>query len=72
MAMNSTNLASEIVTQLEAQGFVSGTFSKYDEMATALAIAIVNHIQTNAEIGSSGAHAEAGDGNHTHPAGNIS
>lgn len=50
MAMNSAALASEIKSQLQAQGFITqGEHARVDKLCTAIATAVVNHLQANAK-----------------------
>jgi len=51
MALNAGTLAGLIVTELQAQGFVTtGSFAKTSQMATAIANAVVTHIQTDSVL----------------------
>jgi hypothetical protein len=50
MALSKSSLKQRIITELEGQGFVTeGIHARADELATALANAIVDEIQTNAK-----------------------
>lgn len=50
MAMNASALASEMIAQLEAHGFITtNEYAKTQELCQALAAAIVSHITSNAE-----------------------
>lgn len=49
MALSKTSLKNRIITELQNQGFTTtGTHAKSDELATALANAIVDEIKANA------------------------
>lgn len=50
MAMNTATLATEIESELKAQGFItSGDHAKAEKLCTAIANAVVNHIKANAK-----------------------
>lgn len=51
MALNNRALTAMIVTQLEKQGFeTTGEDSKAEELAEAIATAVVSHITASAEV----------------------
>ncbi len=51
MTMVSASLTSKVETQLKAQGFVlEGEYAKIGKMALAIAAAVVDEIQSNAEV----------------------
>ncbi|MFQ5647485.1 MAG: hypothetical protein ACE5GM_11195 [bacterium] len=54
MALSKSSLKSRIITELAAQGFVtSGEHAWTEKFATAIANAIVDEIQQNAEVATS-------------------
>ena len=73
MALSKSGLKNEILTELQAQGFViTGTYAWSQKFAEAVANAVVDHIQANGEITSSGTHVWNTDGSHVHGTGTIS
>jgi len=76
MAMSATALATEIKDALVAQGFNPDNNAHVNEwltnLSTAVANAVVAHLQNNMEIAYGGGHPQfAGDGMHSHPPGDI-
>lgn len=50
MALSKTSLKDRIITEMESQGFVTqGTHAKADELAKAIANAVIDEIQANAK-----------------------
>ncbi len=51
MALSDSSLKSQIVTELEARGFVTtGEFAKSADFAEAIAVAVVEEITQNAQV----------------------
>ncbi|SKA52632.1 hypothetical protein CZ814_03315 [Photobacterium toruni] len=50
MALNQDTLKTMIVSNLEGHGFVANQHGRMDELADAIAKAIVEHITTSAEV----------------------
>lgn len=71
MPMNSASLKTEIEALLGANFTKDNEHCFVSDLIDAIAQAVVTHIQTNAEVGSSGPHSHP-TGAHTHPSGNIS
>lgn len=71
MAMNSATLKTEIEALLGSKFTKDNEHCVISELIDAISQAVVTHITTNAEVGSSGAHSHP-NGSHPHPAGNIS
>lgn len=51
MALDSSTLSSLILSELESAGFTgSGQYSRAQELADAIAAAVVSHIQASADV----------------------
>lgn len=50
MAMSKSGLKGEILAEMIALGFVTGTHSKFHILAEAIANAVVDHITANAAV----------------------
>ena len=55
MALSNSALKSEIISELQAQGFItSGEHARAEQMAEAIANAVVSHIKSSAEVAVTG------------------
>lgn len=59
MALSKSSLKDRIITELQGQGFTTtGNHAKADELATAIANAVVDEIQINAKANVTGGSSE--------------
>lgn len=62
MSLSKSGLKSEILSEMEALGFVTGAYSRFHILAEAIANAVVDHITGNALVTTTSG---APDGEHT-------
>lgn len=72
MAMNAANLKTELVALLGGNFTEGNEHCVINDLATAIANAVVAHISANGEISTSGVHVWSSDGSHVHGPGTIS